>query len=347
MVNLKTNLNLPNFCSNYALLLSLLVGQIVATCMWLLGVSEHSVASYGLWTLYVQSLVLLNCALLCWTRARLQRLNLVIGSLTLIALGASSILVLEYLANLVLPLRYDQSILNAQTGERMIVMALVYVLLLRLFSLLEILELRSKAEAQSRIHALQSKIQPHFLFNSLNTISELAATDSEQAENAIQALSMLFRVSLEESDDLHSLEKELRLCDRYLELESWRFDPPPRLSKEIDIKSPENCLIPKLLLQPLFENALKYGIASGLAPAKAYIDLSIKETASDISIKLSNSFKTGKGASTSHGLAIENTKERLNVLFGERQSFRVNAKDDVFHVIIKIPKSTKPKGRKT
>jgi len=75
--------------------------------------------------------------------------------LTLIALGASSILVLEYLANLVLPLRYDQYILNAQTGERMIVMALVYVLLLRLFSLLEILELRSKAEAQSRIHALQ------------------------------------------------------------------------------------------------------------------------------------------------------------------------------------------------
>lgn len=62
MVNLKTNLNLPNFCSNYALLLSLLVGQIVATCMWLLGVSEHSVASYGLWTLYVQSLVALFCA---------------------------------------------------------------------------------------------------------------------------------------------------------------------------------------------------------------------------------------------------------------------------------------------
>ncbi len=341
----KHKLVLPYLCSNYALLLSLLVGQVVLSSLWLLSATDHSVATYGLWTLYVQSLVLLNCAILCWARARLQRLSIWLGSLIVVGVGCTSILILEQLTYWVLPFAVDPQLFDAQTGKRMLVMALIYILLLRLFSLLAVLEARSKAEAQSRIHALQAKIQPHFLFNSLNTISELAATNPEQAENAIQALSMLFRVSLEEGEDLHSLDKELRLCERYLELEFWRFDPPPLITQTVDIKDPKAVMVPKLLLQPLFENALKYGIAAGLHPSEAFIDLSIKETTNDISIKLSNAFSLKEGVHKGHGVAIENTKERLSVLFGDQQSFRVKSQEGVFHVMLKIPKSSTARRR--
>ncbi len=334
---------LPDLCNSYALLLSVLLAQILLSCFWLIGSFELSTASYGLWTLYAQVLVLINCVTLCKVKPMLERLSAGVGAAVVIAIACASVVLLEYLVLLILPLNVNPYLLDMQTGQRVLVMLLLSILLLRLFRLLEILESRSKAEAQSRIHALQAKIQPHFLFNSLNTISELAATDAEQAENAIQALSMLFRVSLEEGEDLHSLDKELKLCDRYLELEFWRFDPPPRVSKAVDIQRPQDCLVPKLLLQPLFENALKYGIAAGLPASEATIDLSIKETSNEISIKLSNAFNTGSDLTEGHGVAINNTRERLSVLFAENHAFKVQQKDGIFHVLINLPKSFEKK----
>ena len=266
----------------------------------------------------------------------------VVGGLIVVAIGVCSVLLVEYLASLLIVLDSPR-LFDPETGRRMLIMAFISVLLLRVFSLLDTLDSRSKAEVHSRMHALQAKIQPHFLFNSLNTISELAATDPKQAEKAIEALAMLFRVSLEESGDLHTLEKELRLCDRFMELEAWRFSQPPKLERTIHVSNPRAVLVPKLLLQPLIENALKYGHTNKLDQQATIIELSIQETASIISIKLRNTYDDQSAPKSGHGIALANIKERLDVLYQDKQSVKVKTESGWFEVMIKLPRNSPTK----
>ena len=333
-----SHVSLPNFCHNGALLMSLITAQLVLSCVWLLAAETHSLNSYGLWTLYVQTWALLVCAALCHLRGWLQRLPVVAGVSGVLALVVALLLVVEWLASLLLVFDVG-SIWRAEVAYRVVSVALMTLLMLRIFALLEVLDTRSQAEAQSRLQALQAKIQPHFLFNSLNTISELTATQPDKAEEAIQALAMLFRVSLEDSDDVHSLAQELKLCERFVALESWRFESPPTFDQTINVADPSRVMVPKLLLQPLYENALKYGIAAGLAPADAVIELSIQETRSLVSIKLRNTFAQASDTRAGHGVALDNIRERLWVLYHDQQSVKTKIDVPWFEVMITLPKS--------
>lgn len=334
----RQNLSLPDFCSNYTLLLSLISAQIILTCLWLLVEPSLTVDSYGLWSLYIQTWVVLNCALLCVSRSWIGALPRLVAGITVIVIAVLLLVLVQYLATWFLV--YETHSLGSPSLVRqMIVAALVALLALRIFALIDVVDSQSKTEAQSRIHALQSKIQPHFLFNSLNTISELAATDAQKAESAIQALAMLFRVSLEDSDTMHSLAKELRLCERFLELEFWRLSTPPQVLKSIKVKQPEHVQIPKLLLQPLFENALKYGVSAGLGAQDAVIELSVQETEKIVSLKLRNNYKDAIDVKQKgHGIALNNIRERLLVLYQDNQSFKTRSDGQWFEVLIKIPK---------
>src|SRR5690606_15741716 len=121
------------------------------------------------------------------------------------------------------------------------------------------LRLRQKAELEARIQALQSRIRPHFLFNSMNSIASLIGIDPQAAEAAVEDLSGLFRASLGQSSAEVSLDDEFELCRRYLRMEQLRLGERLRVRWDVDAV-PTTLPIPALSLQPLLENAIYHGI---------------------------------------------------------------------------------------
>jgi len=211
----------------------------------------------------------------------------------------------------------------------------ILVLLFRLIAVLGTLERRNRAEARSRLSALQSRIKPHFLFNSLNTVSELIVTNPEQAESAVQSLAKLFRANLQDESSSHSLESELDLCLRYLRLERWRMGDKLKVKTEVHVAKANRWLVPHLILQPLVENAVMHGKDRTGAVS---IKIDIRETASHVSARIENSQGDGAAISQGNGIAVENIQERLFVLYDDDHSFKVRQSGEFYQVIMRIPK---------
>ena len=329
-------LAIPNLCRNTSLLLTLLVGQVLTSAVWLLLPTGQNLASYGLYSLYVQTMLLFSSAVLCMARAYVETLTLTMGVVLTTCLVVSVTLIVELAAQW---LSY-----SGQVGDYVVsrfakvglATSIIFLLITRFFSLLAVLDMRSKAEAEARIIALQAKIQPHFLFNSLNTISELTQESPEDAESAIHSLSILFRASLESSNSQHSVANEISLCKRYLELEAWRFDDDLKVSWNIVLDDSTHWLMPKLLIQPLVENALKYG-----RQENGHIDVSIdiRETKSELSFLIENSKGSAHDIAHGNGIAIENIRERLVVLYDDRHVFKIRNTNELYSALIRLPKA--------
>jgi two-component system sensor histidine kinase AlgZ len=334
----------PDICRNSSVLVVIIAVEMIVVIGCLSFFTENIFIHIGIVSLYLQWWALVSLVLLCQLRPLIAKLSWSIGALLVGSLLISLFMLIElayqfYLANPEPAVWFDSHRFISK-GAAATISVLV---LLRLMVLAAKVERWNKAEAESRIQALQARIQPHFLFNSLNTISELAATDSAKADNAIQALSMLFRVSLEEGGNLHSLEKEIKLCERYVELEMWRVGELVDVSWHIAVHQPENYLVPKLIIQPLLENAIKY--SSNVASTdhngaiKVSVEVSIKETQDNISIKVINPIVEDLGVDRSgNGIAVDNIKERLFVLYDDTHSFKVRSDLNQYQVLIKLPK---------
>ncbi len=335
----QRNLSIPLLCRNSNLLITLLIGQSIVTCVWLLVVTETSLQSYALYSLYSQTMLLLSCSVLCLVRDSVATLEYLNGVLCTALLVVASCLLVELLAQTLDPTKPNS--LDLSRFVRVALASfLVFLVVTRIFHLLTILDSRSKAEAESRLIALQSKIQPHFLFNSLNTISELVQSEPEEAERAIHSLSILFRSSLENSNNQHSLKNEISLCNRYLELEQWRFDSDLQVRWNIVIENSYKWLIPKLVLQPIIENAIKYGRS-----LDGCIDIliDIRETKQDVSIFVENS-KDSRVIETrsGHGIALDNIRERLSVLFDDAYAFKIRDSEEKYSILVRVPKVVNP-----
>lgn len=334
---MRKKLFIPEICRNTNLLLVLIITEIAVIIAWMANTQNSGWQSFGLWSMYAMWAVLPCMIILCLFRNWLVKQQYWLSVAILLVICFSVLFVLEFaIATL---FGYQFSEINWSRLIRVWIIALLVIaVLLRLVALAEKLEQRNKAETESRIFALQSRIQPHFLFNSLNTISELVATAPEQAEEAIQALAMLFRVSLEQEGNTHSLEKEIRLCRRYIDLEQWRANGKLNIQWDVTVAKPESCQVPKLLLQPLLENAIKYGSGEKRNSDRKAIRISIKETSNSISIKLDNPINLKEEVQHGHGIALDNIKERLFVLYDDQQSFKVRSDKQRYQVIIKLPK---------
>lgn len=328
---------IPNLCRNSSLLLVVLVTELVVAVVCLLGANQVQWQSFGLLSFYAQWVVLLSCLCLCWSRQWLARQEYMTGVLFSFLICLGVLLAVEFASIFVMS--GEVAWIDWQHFWPILLAALIVVsAILRFFTLLDKIEIRNKAEAQSKIQALQSRIQPHFLFNSLNTIAELTAIDAAKAEKAIHALSMLFRVGLEEGKPTHSLEKELSLCKRYQELEEFRLGDRATIMWIIEVAAPDKWQVPKLILQPLLENAIKYSAQTSDRNDSSYVIVEIKETNKHLSILVENSVADHDGQQTGNGMAIENIKERLFVLYDDQFSFRVRSHNNIYRVIMRIPK---------
>lgn len=325
----------PRLCRNSNLLILVLLTQMVVSVVWLCFDANLSVYSLGTWSLFAQWSALSSAFLLCVLRGQIQKMSPILAMLLVVIIICVSVMFIDLV--FVYLLRYEPG--WAPSGARFIrvigAALLISALTLRFFALLAVLDKRSKAEAESRILALQSRIQPHFLFNCLNTIAELTVVDPAKAEKAIGSLSMLFRAGLENQRKRHSMERELVLAKRYIELEKWRLGERLTIEWLVSICNPESWEVPKLIVQPLLENAIVHGMQSD---GSIHISVDARETRNHLSFRFENAKGGSDSQSSGHGIALDNIRERLLVLYDDQHTFQVKNSDDVFVVLMRIPK---------
>lgn len=197
---------------------------------------------------------------------------------------------------------------------------------------------------QARLQALKLQLQPHFLFNTLNTVTALVHTDPRAAERMVSGLSELLRFSLGTSGDQEILlERELQVLRYYLEIQQVRFHD--RLSVSFDIDpAVERAYVPSLLLQPLVENAIKHGI--GPRAAAGRIAISARRNGGNmLSLQVSDDGVGGPpDESRREGVGLGNTRARLQSLYGESHRLEVGTRaEGGFLVSIEIPFETRPR----
>lgn len=188
------------------------------------------------------------------------------------------------------------------------------------------LKLRAES-AEANMNVLKNQMQPHFLFNSLNSLAELIDTNREFASKMTQNLSDLYREILESSKNAKSsLTDELSIVHKYLELESLRFGK--RLSFKIaPPKDSEKILIPSLILQTLVENAIKHGISQSLNGG--IIEIEIIPNQNGYFVEIRNTSGVSQNMKNSTGTGLMNTKSRLDLFYGDKHQFAINSVSDM------------------
>jgi two-component system, LytTR family, sensor kinase len=199
-------------------------------------------------------------------------------------------------------------------------------------------EIRLKALVkEAELHALKSQINPHFLFNSLNSISSLTMTDPERAQEMVINLSQLMRYSLKhDQDEQVSFEQELENNKLYLSIEKVRFGE--KLNPVFGIE--KECLkakIPNMILQPLYENAIKYGVYEAIETVDVITHCRKVDNLLEVSI--SNTYDKAVISKKGEGIGLRNIRDRLQVIYGNPHLLRVVDKNDEFTVTLTIPQN--------
>jgi two-component system sensor histidine kinase AlgZ len=193
----------------------------------------------------------------------------------------------------------------------------------------------SEAQAQTRLQALQARIRPHFLFNSMNMIASLTHDEPDLAEQAIVNLADLFRASLAAEASV-SLEQELELTRSYIQLEALRLGDRLTINWTL---SDDNIpfFLPALTLQPLVENAIYHGIEP--LPAGGVIDISIKMIKDRFNIVISNPLREDRTEQHRKGsqIAVDNIRERLQITYGDAATMREVEEDSRFTITLLLP----------
>jgi two-component system LytT family sensor kinase len=187
----------------------------------------------------------------------------------------------------------------------------------------------------AQLSALKSQINPHFLFNSLNSIASLTITNPGKSHQMIIALSDFMRYSLKKNmDEMVTLETELQNIGLYLQIEKIRFGDKLTYSLEVD----EICkkhFIPNFILQPIFENAIKYGVYE--TSESVEIKLKAARTETGLNIIVVNDFDPDSVPAGGNGVGLKNIRERLRIIYGSSQLLSADKEENVFRVSLEIP----------
>lgn len=187
---------------------------------------------------------------------------------------------------------------------------------------------------EAELRSLKFQINPHFIFNSLNSMSALTEIDPKKAKQMIIKLAEFLRYTLATNDkQMVSMSEELKNIRLYLEIEKIRFEEKFNYNEEID----EECtkaLIPSMILQPLFENAIKHAVYETLDSVS--LTLSCAKQESFLKIVMQNNFE-GESIKKGTGVGLNNIKERLRLIYQQDNLMEVKKEDNVFRVTIYIP----------
>ena len=221
-------------------------------------------------------------------------------------------------------------------SKNLAITAIVAAVALRYFYVQHQWRSQVQSEAKARFQALQSRIRPHFLFNSMNTIASLTRSSPELAEQVTEDLADLFRASLGDASVPVTLDRELEVCRQYLRIEEQRLGS--RVSIEVDVDGlPDDALLPGLTLQPLAENAVYHGIEP--AEQGGFIRVSGEREDAILVLSVSNSLPGADARSAREGnrMAQDNVEQRLRAFFGAQAGLEVVTADGEYTVRLRIP----------
>jgi two-component system, LytTR family, sensor histidine kinase AlgZ len=191
---------------------------------------------------------------------------------------------------------------------------------------------------EAELSALKAQINPHFLYNSLNSISALTSIDPARARDMCVSLADFLRLTLGMGEKaLIPLREEVGLLEKYCAIEKVRFGERLTVKEEIQEEAKE-CLLPPLLLQPLFENAVVHGIAQ--MPEGGWIRLRAARNGTRMSVTVENSWDPEAGSSRRNGVGLKNVQRRLEARYGKEAQLSANAEDEVFRVSLSFPAET-------
>ena len=222
--------------------------------------------------------------------------------------------------------------------QLVVVGLLLYLLSVALHYALLAVEASREAALQARdaeLRALKSQINPHFLFNCLNSISALTSTDPARARDMCVLLSDFLRKTLGLGERVSiPWREEMELARTYLEVEQVRFGARLKIDMRVDDACAE-CQVPPLVLQPLIENAIKHGIATMVEGGTVRLEGRVEN--GNLAVRVENSFDPEAPAPRRHGLGLRNVRNRLETRFGDAAYLRVEAENNRFSAQMVFP----------
>lgn len=333
---------LPDFCSassflrlfTMAVVIALFVLIDQAPVLW-----PFPIWDFLLITLLSAAVIALSFGLICRWRQRMVawghlRIALVVMALILFNLIWMGLFGITFLRYVGLPkLSFAPNEYSA-LARNLVLIAIFTALSLRYLILLARLRQREKLALRSRLEALQARIEPHFLFNSMNIIASLIATDPSKAEQVVEDLAALFRASLRDPVDV-TLADEIALCRRYANIEEQRLGERLAIDWQLD-EGLETVRIPLLTMQPILENAIRHSVE--LSAVRCDITLAVRINHKWAVLTLKNPLVVGV-ARAGNRMSLGNIRDRLQACFGADARLETYAEAGFFVTRMTIPRS--------
>lgn len=335
---------LPDFCRPTRLATVLLAAEAVVAVLALApgGLSRWRFETFTEASALALWIALTSAVLLCVSRRALGRLPLWAGAglawllPAAVAMACVALLYeLELGSGIALGLPEGPA-LHAVLGSGGLA-ALVSAAVLRYFYVREQWRSQVQAHAEAEVRALQARIRPHFLFNSMNTIASLVRVDPRTAERAVEDLAELFRAALGAGQGEASLAEELHLAERYLAIETLRLGPRLRVVWELAEPLPRTLSLPRLVLQPLVENAVLHGVSQ--LEAGGEIRVAARVEARVLRLEVGNPAPATAPAAPVNGHAQASIARRLRHRFGPAARMTTERGQDYYRCRLEIPVS--------
>lgn len=331
---------IPDCCNIGVIFRALLVVNVAALTASLL----HASAWRAGLSAFVEASILVELASLCSLLALcgLRRIIRTIppwgqrAACALVPATVTALIIRFLLAND----NFSGGLTNLSVTEGMLISALFGIVLQHYF------ELRTRAFSpalvEAKLQALQARIRPHFLFNSLNAVLSLIRTEPLRAETTLEDLADLFRVLMRDARDITTLEDEIRLCKKYLSIEKIRLGQRLQVQwKAINITDSvlRKAQVPGLLLQPLLENAVHYGVEPAREPVLIRIELTRSMDRIEIVVinPISDAERQNGAQDVGNHMALDNIRERLALLYDVEAQLATTMTDGVFEVRLRFP----------
>ena len=314
---------LPDFCRLQRIAAVLAIAELVVVIAWLSPSSgpdwsrgEFLAASvFALWMSLVIAVAF--CTSRRWLNALPSPLGIFLALLMPLAIGGLGAHLVQ-LVDVGIGTRYTGSLARRWhfAGDVAALATLISALAMRYFYVSEQWRARVKAASKAEVDALQARIRPHFLFNSMNTIASLVRTDPATAERAVEDLSELFRAALGAGQGESTLGEEITLAERYLAIEALRLGPRLQVAWQVDPAAPRGLRLPRLVLQPLLENAVLHGIAP--LPEGGRIEIEVAAEGPRLRIEVRNPSLPPRERDAGNRHAQDSIAQRLAYHFGDQ-----------------------------
>jgi two-component system sensor histidine kinase AlgZ len=320
---------LPDFRNLGVLLRILVIVNLFAVAAAVLranGLSEVLLQLAEL-SAFVQPVLVVTLLVLFAADAPLHRLSYAPGAAIVVAIAVAVTLTFFLALH-----RFGRPDVLDAPGRQVVLVALVCGVLLAYFDLRG--RALSPAIAEARLQALQARIRPHFLYNSLNAVLSLIRQDPRRAETAIEDLADLFRMVMGDNRELAPISREVELCRQYLAIEQLRLGERLQVVWRID-NMPADALVPPLVLQPLLENAVYHGIEPRVEPGEVSID--IYAARNQLYAVLRNPYAHEGNHHSGNKMAVANIRERLQLHFDAEATLETRVGEHTYEVHIRMP----------